>query len=239
MARRPPHILVTGASQGLGACIAQVFARETQGRLSLVARQAGKLRGVAKKCRAAGASDVETFRCDVADAAAVREMARRVRERFGDVDVLINNAGTFRPDPLTSMSVADFDTVIAANLRSGFLVTREFTKAMAARRRGDIFFMASIAGLRGFPRGGAYVAAKHGVRGLARAFREELKSRGVRVITVLPGAAWSPSWEGSGVPPERMMPGADVAQAFYDAYRMNRRTVVEEIILRPQLGDVE
>lgn len=239
MVRRPPHILVTGASQGLGACIAEVFARETKGRLSLVARQVGKLRDVAKVCRAAGASDVETFRCDVADAPAVREMARRVRERFGEVDVLINNAGTFRPAALISMSVADFDTVVGANLRSGFLVTREFAKAMAARRRGDIFFMASIAGLRGFPRGGAYVAAKHGVRGLARAFRDELKSRGVRVITVFPGAAWSPSWEGSGVPPGRMMPGEDVAQAFYDAYRMNRRTVVEEIILRPQLGDVE
>ena len=239
MARLAPHILVTGASQGLGACIAEVFARETRGRLSLVARQAGKLRAVAKQCCAAGATEVDTFRCDVADAAAVREMAKAVRARFGEVDVLINNAGTFRPDPLASMSVADFDAVIGANLRSGFLVTREFAKAMARRRRGDIFFMASIAALRGFPGGGAYVAAKHGVRGLARAFREELKPRGVRVITVLPGAAWSPSWEGSGVPPARMMPAADVAQVFHDAYRMSRRTVIEEIILRPQLGDVE
>jgi NAD(P)-dependent dehydrogenase (short-subunit alcohol dehydrogenase family) len=125
------------------------------------------------------------------------------------------------------------------NLRSAFLVTREFAPAMAKRRRGDIFFMASIASLRGFPRGGAYVAAKHGLLGLARSFRAELKSRGVRVMTILPGATWSPSWEGSGVPPERMMPTEDIARAFYDAYRMSRRTVVEEWILRPQLGDVE
>lgn len=239
MARRLPHILVTGASQGIGASIAEAFARGTQGRMSLVARQIGKLRDVARQCRAAGASETEVFRCDVSDAVAVRAMARRARERFGEVDVLLNNAGRFRPDPLTVMSVADFDAIMSVNLRSSFLVTREFAPSMAKRRRGDIFFMASVASIRGFPQGGAYVAAKHAVLGLARAFREELKPRGVRVVTVVPGATWSPSWEGAGIPPERMMPAEDVARAFYDAYSMNRRTVIEEIILRPQLGDVE
>ena len=239
MARRPPHILVTGASQGIGAAIAAIFARETRGRLSLVARQIGKLRGIAKQCRAEGAEAAEAFRCDVSDARAVHEMARQVRSRMGEVDVIVNNAGSFRPEPLMKMSLIGFEAMLSANLRSAFLVTREFAPAMAKRRRGDIFFMASVAGFRGFPQGGAYVAAKHGVVGLARAFRAELKSRGVRVVTILPGATWSPSWEGSGVPRERMMAAEDVARAFYDAYRLSRRTVVEEIILRPQLGDVE
>ncbi len=166
-------------------------------------------------------------------------MARAVRARQGEVDVLINNAGSFLPGPLTKMSVAGFDAMLGANLRSAFLVTREFAPAMAKRRRGDIFFMASVAAIRGFPLGGAYVAAKHGLLGLARAFRAELKPRGVRVITILPGATWSPSWDGSGVPRERMMATEDVARAFYDAYKLSRRTVVEELVLRPQLGDVE
>ncbi len=239
MARRPPHILVTGASQGIGTAIATIYARETGARLSLVARQAGKLREVARQCRAAGAEAAEAFRCDVADPRAVHAMAREVCASQGEVDVLINNAGSFLPEPLTKMSVAGFDAMLGTNLRSAFLVTREFAPAMAKRRRGDIFFMASVASIRGFPQGGAYVAAKHGLLGLARAFRAELKPRGVRVITILPGATWSPSWEGSGVPPERMMATEDVAQAFVDAYRLSRRTVVEELVLRPQLGDVE
>jgi NAD(P)-dependent dehydrogenase (short-subunit alcohol dehydrogenase family) len=239
MARRLPHILVTGASQGIGAAIAEVFARETHGRVSLVARQMGRLRAVAKLCQTAGAETAEAFRCDVSDANAVREMARQVRARMGEVDVLINNAGSFLPGPMMKMSVAGFDAMLGANLRSAFLVTREFAPAMAKRRRGDIFFMASVASIRGFPQGGAYVAAKHGLLGLARAFRAELKSRGVRVLTILPGATWSPSWDGSGVPSARMMPTEDVARAFHDAYRLSRRTVVEEIILRPQLGDIE
>lgn len=243
MARvRPPVVLVTGASQGIGAAIAQMFAKELGDaggcRLALVARSAANLRRVAQRCAQAGAAEVETFACDVSDALAVEAMAQDVRARFRSLDVLVNNAGNFVPDPLLSMPVARFDETFGANLRSVFLVTRAFAPAMAERGRGDIFVMASVAGLRAFPAGGAYVAAKHGVLGLARALREELKSRGVRVTTVLPGATVSPSWTGSGVPAARMMPAADVARTFFDAYRLSRRTVVEEVILRPQLGDI-
>lgn len=232
-------MLVTGASQGIGAAIAETFAREVNGcRLALVARSAKNLERVATRCAKAGAKAVETFACDVGDANAVEALAAAVRARFRAVDALINNAGHFVPDPLLSMTPEGWDEIIAANLRSVFLVTRAFAPAMVERGRGDIFIMASVAGIRAFPAGGAYVAAKHGVLGLARAFREELKPSGVRVTAVLPGATVSPSWDGSGVPAERMMPTADVARAFLDAYRLSRRTVVEEIVLRPQLGDV-
>ena len=239
---RLPVVLVTGASQGIGAAIAEVFARELGGadgcRLVLVARSAVNLRRVAQKCLRAGATEVETLVCDVSDAAAVETMAAQVQARFRRLDVLINNAGQFVPDTLLSMCPERFDTTVAANLRSVFLVTRAFAPAMAKRGKGDVFVMASVAGLRAFPAGGAYVAAKHGVLGLSRALREELKPSGVRVTVVLPGATVSPSWKGSGVPAARMMPAADVARAFFDAYRLGRRTVVEEIILRPQLGDL-
>lgn len=243
MARaRSPVILVTGASQGIGAAIAETFARELADlggcRLALAARNEAKLRRVAARCLRVGATAAEPFPCDVGDAAAVGVMARQVQERFSRVDVLINNAGQYDPAPLLGMSPEQFDTVLAANLRSVFLVTQAFAPAMAARGAGDIFVMASVAGVRAFPAGGAYVAAKHGVLGLARAFREELKEHGVRVVTILPGATVSPSWAGSGIPATRLMPAADVARAFFDAYRLSRRTVVEEITLRPQLGDV-
>ncbi len=243
MARqRSPVVLVTGASQGIGAAIAETFARELAGaggcRLALVARSGANLRRVAGRCLRAGAAEVETYPCDVADAAAVEALAGQVRAKFSQLDVLINNAGQYLPAPLLSMSPEQFDIVLAANLRSVFLVTQAFAPAMVARKAGDIFIMASVAGVRAFPAGGAYVAAKHGVLGLARAWREELKPSGVRVTTVLPGATVSPSWAGSSVPAARLMPAADVARAFFDAYRLSRRTVVEEIILRPQLGDV-
>ena len=98
--------------------------------------------------------------------------------------------------------------------------------------------MSSIAGRAAYPNGAAYCAAKFGVIGLAQVLRAETKGTGVRVCCVYPGATWSPSWSGSGVKPERIMPAADVARAFLDVYRLSRRTVVEEIVLRPQQGDV-
>lgn len=231
-------VLITGASQGIGAEIARVFAREVKGvRLALVARSEAKLRGVAKACAKRGAV-AEAFSCDVTDEAAVAALATAVRKRFGPVDVLINNAGTFVPQAFVDMSVATFDGLIATNLRSAFLVSRAFVPAMARRRRGDVFFMSSIAGRDAYPGGAGYCAAKFGVSGLAKVLRAEMRARGVRVCCVYPGATWSPSWSGSGVAEERIMPAADVARAFLDVYRLSRRTVVEEIVLRPQLGDI-
>lgn len=235
-----PVVLITGASQGIGAALAKVFAAEIPGvRLALVARQAGKLQAVATACLKRGDGvKVEIFPCDVTDETAVADMARAVTKRFGAVDVVINNAGKFAGAPFLEMTAAVFDEMIAANLRSVFLVSRALVPAMVKRGRGDVFNMSSIAGFTAYPGGTGYSTAKAGVSMLSKIMRAELKDKGVRVCCVYPGATVSPSWDGSGVAAERMMPAEDVARAFLDIYRLSRRTVVEEIVLRPQRGDI-
>lgn len=239
---KKPVVLITGASQGIGEAIAHVFAQEVRGvQLALVARNEKKLKTVARACAkraGGGAAAVEIFACDVSEEASVAAMTAAVTERFGAVDVLINNAGAFAMAPFLETSVAEFDRMVATNLRSAFLVTRAWVPAMVKRKRGDVFFMSSIAGLEAYPQSAAYCAAKFGVTGLAKVVRAETKAVGVRVCCVHPGATWSPSWSASGVAPERIMPAADVARAFLDVYRLTRTTVVEEIVLRPQLGDL-
>lgn len=233
-----PVVLVTGASQGIGAAIAQAFAAEIPGvRLALAARNERNLRATAAACLKLGA-EVELFPCDVTDDKAVAKMARIVAKHFGPVDVLINNAGAFAMAPFVKTSVVTFDDMVATNLRSAFLVTSAFLPAMLKRRRGDIFFMSSIAGLGAYPQAAAYCAAKFGLTGLAQVLRAETKNTGVRVCCVHPGATWSPSWSKSGVKPARIMPAEDIARAILDVHRLGRRTVVEEIVLRPQLGDL-
>ena len=233
-----PVILITGASQGIGAAIARVFAAELPGaRLALVARSEKNLRATARACLKLR-TDVEIFPCDVSDEASVATMARAVTKHFGPVDVLINNAGKFFGAPFLKLKVADFDAQIAANLRSVLLVSQAFVPGMVKRRRGDVFNMSSIAGRQSYPNGAAYCAAKYGLTGLSAVMRAELKDHGVRVCCIHPGATFSPSWSGSGVPAKRMMPAEDVGRAILDVYRLSRRTVVEEIVLRPQLGDL-
>lgn len=235
---RKPLVFISGASQGIGAAIARTFAKEIPGvRLALAARNVKNLQAVAKACDKLGAT-AEIFECDVTNAASVDLMATEVRKALGAPDVLINNAGAFTMAPFAETTLAQFDDMIAVNLRSAFLVTQAFLPAMLKRKSGDIFFMSSIAGLGAYPHSTAYCAAKFGVTGLAKVLRAETKDRGIRVCCVHPGATWSPSWEKSGVKPDRIMPAEDIARAILDVYRLSRRTVVEEIVLRPQLGDV-
>jgi len=233
-----PIILITGASQGIGAAIAKMFAAELPGvRLALVARNEKNLRAIAKACIKSGAV-VEIFPCDVSDEASVAAMAAAVIKHFGRVDVLINNAGAFESASMLETKVALFDRMIAVNLRSTFLVSQAFLPGMVKRGRGDVFNVSSIAGLQAYPNGAAYCAAKYGVTGLTAVMRAEMKDKGVRVCCVHPGATWTPSWSKSGVKPGRIMPAEDVARAILDVYRLGPRTVVESIVLRPQLGDI-
>ncbi|HEX8385585.1 MAG TPA: SDR family oxidoreductase [Rubricoccaceae bacterium] len=234
-----PVVLITGASQGLGAAIALAFAAEygQTARLALVARSASGLAHVARGCRERGAL-AEPFLCDVTDDAAVAAMAADVGVRLGAPDVLVNNAGRFTPGGLSETTPAAFREAVEVNLTSAFLVTRAFLPAMLARGTGRVLMMGSVASVRGYPGGLAYGAAKHGLLGLARALREETKGSGVGVTTLLPGATRTPSWDGSGVPDSRFMPAEDVARVAVEVAGLSGRSVVEEVLLRPDAGDL-
>ena len=232
-----PTVVITGASQGIGAAVAEAFATEPDVRLALVSRNEAKLTDVAARCREHGA-EADVFPCDVTDDEAVARTSRAVLDRLGAPDVLVNNAGLFQPGTLEEVTPAAFREQLEVNLTSAFLVTRAFLPPMKRRGRGHLFYMASVASIKAYPGGAAYGAAKHGLLGLARVVREETKAAGLRVTTLLPGATFTPSWEGTELPEERFMPPTDVAQTLLDVYRLSDRTAVEEIVLRPQLGDV-
>jgi len=229
-------VLVTGASQGIGAAVAEAFAARGA-RLALVARNAAALADVAERCRQRG-GEAEPFVCDVTDDAAVEAMAEAVRQWGGVPDVVVNNAGAFEPGGVLETSPAAFRRQIEVNAVSAFVVTRAFLAGMLERGSGRVLMMGSVASVKGYPGGVAYGAAKHALLGLARALRAEVQGTGVSVTTLLPGATRTGSWDGTDLPGGRFIPPEDVARVAVEVATLSGRTVVEEVLLRPDAGDL-
>ncbi|HEV9037650.1 MAG TPA: SDR family oxidoreductase, partial [Puia sp.] len=130
------------------------------------------------------------------------------------------------------------ETLMTVNLYSAYYLTRQLLPSMMTRRSGHIFNICSVASLQAYPNGGAYSISKYALAGFSANLREEMKSYGIKVTTVYPGAAYTDSWAGSGVDPHRIMEAEDVAAMVYAASRLSPQATVEEILLRPQLGDL-
>lgn len=225
-------VLVTGASRGIGRAIVERFAREGHTVLACARGQAGL------DALAAEVSGVEGIACDMCEDAAVDALAARVLQRHGAVDLLVNNAGAFQPGGIASEDDGVLLDMLRANLFGAYRLTRRLLPAMVARRSGTVLNVCSTASIAAYPNGGSYSIAKHALYGFTRNLREEMKPHGVRVIALLPGATHTASWDGVGLPPERFMPAQDVAEMAWAAWNLSPRSVVEDILLRPQRGDI-
>jgi NAD(P)-dependent dehydrogenase (short-subunit alcohol dehydrogenase family) len=174
------HVLVAGASRGIGAAIALAFARDGAERLVLVGRTEADLERVAGEVRAAGAA-AEVVVADLADVAT----ARAAVAGAGALDAVVVNAGTNAPQPFADVTPETFDRLFALNVRAAFFVAQA---AAAALRRGGgcIAFVSSQMGHVGAPDRTVYCATKHAVEGLVKAMAVELAREGIRVVSVAP-----------------------------------------------------
>lgn len=179
--------IVTGASRGIGKAISQRLGA-TGAQVACAARNVQKLEETAAAIRDAG-GQAAAFECDVTNTESVQRLIDQVTEKWGRLDIVVNNAGVTRDTLIPRMSDDDFDAVIATNLRSVFLFTRAATQVMMRSRYGRIINISSVSGLMGNPGQANYSASKAGIIGLTRTVARELASRrrNITVNAICPG----------------------------------------------------
>jgi NAD(P)-dependent dehydrogenase (short-subunit alcohol dehydrogenase family) len=227
--------LITGASRGIGLAITRALAQHGC-RVVLTARKAQSLTEIRRELADNGI-EVLTAACDVRDAASIAKLISAVKTRFGQLDILINNAGIAHQSAnVDQLGVKAWKDVIDTNLTGTFLITRA---ALPLMKSGSaIVNNLSIAAKRVFPGSSAYNASKHGGLGLTNTVREELRPRGIRVIALLPGATdtdiWKTIWPDA--PRKKMMSRQTVAEAVVNALLLAPESTVEELVILPSAG---
>ncbi|MBX2905764.1 MAG: SDR family oxidoreductase [Taibaiella sp.] len=231
------YAVITGASQGIGYAITEKLLSEGYS-VAICARTEAKLLAVAEDWRSKyPPSKVIAIAADLSSRDGVNSFAAEVLHSFPHIDVLVNNTGTFKPGTIASEPEGQLENMISTNLYSAYNLTRRLLPTMQDRG-GHIFNMCSVASLKAYPNGGAYSISKYALLGFSDNLREELREHSIKVTSVCPGAVWSPSWEGSGVAPERIMEATDVAAVLWNALSLSAQAVTETIIMRPIKGDL-
>lgn len=180
------NAVVTGATRGIGLAIAEAFAR-CGANIALIGTNAERLARSTEKVRSFGV-EAEMYLCNVASAEEVEKTTAAILERFGKkVDILVNNAGITRDGLIRRMSDADWDDVIAINLRGTFLMTRAFVEPMRRAKGGRIINVSSVSGVQGNRGQCNYSASKAGVIGFTRTLALELANRGITANCIAPG----------------------------------------------------
>lgn len=233
----PQSILVTGGTKGIGRAITERFAREGYD-VYTCARNATDLAAMEQEFLEKFPSiRLFTMQADLSKMEDVKAFAEAVKAQ-SIPDVLVNNTGVFLPGSIYNEPEGNLELMMQTNLFSAYYLTRAFANEMIARRSGHIFSIGSIAGITAYANGGSYAISKWAMLGFTKCLRQELKDFNIRVTSILPGATYTASWEGVELPLERFMKAEDVAESVWGAFNLSAYSVVEEMIIRPQLGDI-
>ena len=232
------NVVITGASKGIGQAIANQFAA-AGANLFLCARNEVTLyNSVAELQAKYPQSNINAQAGDMSKKDEVQKFAKWVLARTVQIDVLVNNAGQFLPGNIYNEDEGMLEQMMSTNLYSAYHLTRALIPVMMNTKKGHIFNICSIAGMAAYPNGGSYSITKFALMGFSKNLRAELKPHQIKVTTVFPGAVMTDSWGDFDNSSKRIMEADDIAKMIQAATTLSSQAVVEDIILRPQLGDL-
>jgi NAD(P)-dependent dehydrogenase (short-subunit alcohol dehydrogenase family) len=231
--------VITGAGSGVGRAVAISLVNEGWN-VVLLGRRQDALEETGKLCGASG-NRILILPCDIGSNAAVLAMAQRVFDTFGEVEVLVNAAGTNVPQrSLEVLSSDDYHLMLNTNLNGAYYCVQAFLPGMRQRKSGTIVNVISDAAKQASPKAGpAYAVSKFGMLGLTQAINAEERGNGVRACALLPGDIDTPLLNKRPSPPPaearaRMLRPEDLAACAMFAINLPPRAIVEELLIRPR-----
>ena len=231
-------IVVTGGSKGIGKVIIHKFIRHGFDVVRCARSEFGlKLMQEDMQDFKPGAN-VFTFVADLSTKEGRDNFVDFVKSLNRKVDVLVNNTGYFAPGQVHNEEDGVLEKMIETNLYSAYHVTRGLVNDMIYNQDGYIFNICSTASIMPYVNGGSYCISKYALYGMTKVLREEMKEHNIRVTAILPGPTLTASWDGVNLPPDRFIKSEDVADAIFGAYSLSKQSVIGEILIRPQLGDI-
>ena len=232
------NVVITGASKGIGKAIAEKYVEEGCN-IFICARNKNDLeKTVAELSIIDNTVDIFYSVVDMQNKEEVKIFAEDIKKEFGQIDVLINNAGSFVASSVYNEEDGVLEEMIASNLYSAYYLTRALLPIMIAQKSGHIFNICSVASLKAYENGGSYSISKFALLGFSKNLRQELMPYHIKVTAVLPGATMSSSWAGSKIDENRIMRSTDISNIIWQVNQLSPQAVVEEIIMRPMLGDL-
>ena len=232
------NAVITGASRGIGKAVAEIFATHGYD-LYLSSQKETLLLQAIEELRARFPNiNVDGKAFDLGKKQQAQLFGQWINNNADTIDVLVNNAGTFVPGNISDEPDGALELMLNVNLNSAYHITRTLLPKMIAAKTGHIFTLCSIASLAAYPNGGAYSISKFALLGFTKNLRKELYEHGIKVTAIIPGAIYTDSWKDSGVSEQRIMKAEDIAKLIFAATQLSPAAVVEEIIIRPQLGDL-
>ena len=231
------NVLITGASRGIGKAVAEIFAANGHD-LFLSSRSEVALYKAMEEFQTNYPSvSIKAKAFDLSDKEQAKELGNWCL-KYAVPDILVNNAGLFEPGSVYNEPEGTLESQLAINVSGAYHLTRTLLPKMMIRRSGHIFNLCSIASLHAYKNGGAYSISKFAIYGFSKNLREEMKPYNIKVTSVLPGAAHTDSWAGFDNSSKRIMEAGDIAKMIFASTQLSEAACVEEIVIRPQLGDL-
>jgi short-subunit dehydrogenase len=230
------NVVITGASRGIGKAIATVFAANGHDLYLSSRNEVALYKAMEALQTRFPAINIKAKAFDISKQA--KELGNWILDAGISVDVLVNNAGLFEPGNTYDEPEGSLENQMATNLYSAYHLTRTLIPKMMERRSGHIFNICSIASLQAYKNGGAYSISKFAMDGFSKNLREEMKAFGIKVTALYPGAVLTDSWSNFDNSKHRIMEAEDIAKMVYASSQLSPGACVEEIVMRPQLGDL-